>query len=44
MPIIEKPIDEIGEQVDGRTGEPSFVDREAVEFVVARVAEDVDNA
>jgi hypothetical protein len=44
MPFLEQPVHEIVTRDDRHAGEPRFVDREAVGFVVARVAKDVGDA
>ncbi len=44
MPLLELAVHEVIARDDWYPGKPSFVGREAVRFVVARVAEDVGDA
>lgn len=44
MTLFELAVDEVVAGHDRHAGEPGFVDREAVGFVVAGVAEDVGDA
>ncbi len=44
MQLLEQPIDEIVARHHGHAGKPRLVDREAVGFVVARMAKNVGNS